>query len=125
MLLARISARGFHTGQWALPGGGVDHGEHPTATVVREVAEETGLACTVGRLLTADDVLVRGTAPSGRDEEFHSVGLVYEATLEQPDAVLAVETHGTTDAVQWWPLADVVSGSVNVVDLVRTVTRPL
>ncbi len=125
VLLARISAQGFHTGQWALPGGGVDHGEHPTATVVREVAEETGLTCIVGRLLTADDVVVRGTAPSGRDEELHSVGLVYEASLEQPDAALAVETHGTTDAVQWWPLADVVSGSVNVVDLVRTVTRPL
>lgn len=125
VLLTRISASGFHTGQWALPGGGVDHGEHPTATVVREVAEETGLTCTVGRLLTADDVLVRGTAPSGRDEEFHSVGLVYEATLEHPDAPLSVESHGTTDAVQWWPLAEIESGALDVVDLVRSVTRPL
>lgn len=125
VLLARISSSGFHTGQWALPGGGVDHGEHPTATVVREVAEETGLTCMVGRLVTADDVLVRGTAPSGRDEAFHSIGLVYEATVEATEAELAVEVSGTTDAVAWWSVAAIEAGDVPVVDLVRTLTRRL
>lgn len=119
VLLTRISPQGFHTGQWALPGGGVDHGEAPAAAVVREVLEETGVTCVVGRLLTAGDVSIRGTAPSGRDEDFHSVGLVYDATVPPGTDTFTVERDGTTDAVAWVPLADVAAGTVPVVDLVR------
>jgi len=119
VLLTRISHRGFHTGQWALPGGGVEHGEAPAAAVVREVLEETGVTCTVGALRTAGDVHVRGTAPSGRDEELHSVGLVYDATVPADTDTFTVERDGTTDAVAWVPLRDIASGATPVVDLVR------
>ena len=37
LLLVRHSARGPRPGTWSLPGGGVDHGEPPSAAVVREV----------------------------------------------------------------------------------------
>ena len=43
LLLVRFSARGFHTGSWSLPGGGIDHGERPAAALVREVEEECGV----------------------------------------------------------------------------------
>lgn len=40
-----LMLRGWHDGNnWALPGGGVHKGEVPTASAVREVAEETGIA---------------------------------------------------------------------------------
>ena len=119
VLLTRVSPRGFHTGQWSLPGGGVEHGEAPAAAVVREVLEETGARCSVDRLLTVGDVTVQGTAPSGRDEAFHSVGLVFAATVPPGTDEFTVERDGTTDAVAWVPLRDVESGALPVVDLVR------
>ncbi len=58
-------APAVETGRWTLPGGGVDHGESPRDALVREVAEETGLDATVGRLLDVDDPHFIGTAPAG------------------------------------------------------------
>ncbi len=37
--------------RWNMPGGFVRHGEHPEATLVREVREETGLDAVVSQLL--------------------------------------------------------------------------
>jgi ADP-ribose pyrophosphatase YjhB (NUDIX family) len=119
VLLTRFSSRGFHSGQWGLPGGGVEHGEHPRDTVVRELREETGLDCVVGDLVTVDDVRVRGTAPSGRDEEFHSIAIVYAATVADGAEPRVVEVDGTTDAVAWVPVTDVAAETVPVVETVR------
>jgi len=128
VLLTRVSSRGFHTGLWALPGGGIDHGEDPRDAVLREVHEETGLTCVVGDVLTVDDEQVRGTAPSGRDEELHAIGLVFAASLpdpgdEPPD--LLVEEAGTTDAAAWVPVTDIETGVVPVVPLVLAVLAAL
>lgn len=120
VLLTRVSPRGFHTGRWSLPGGGVDFDEDPAAAVAREVAEETGADCEVGSLVATTSETVRGTAPNGRDEEVQTVGLVYTASVA-PDAVFTVETDGTTDAVEWVRVADVESGAVPVVAAVREV----
>lgn len=121
VLLTRVSPRGFHTGSWALPGGGIDQGESPRDAVLREVREETGLTCVVGEVLAVDDERVRGTAPSGRDEEFHAIGIVFRATLpdDADPLALTVEDGGTTDAAAWVSLADVTSGVVPVVPLVH------
>ena len=43
VLLTRISARGFHTGSWTLPGGGVDHGESPRRRWSARCVEECGV----------------------------------------------------------------------------------
>ena len=77
VLLTRISDRGFHSGSWTLPGGGLDHGESPREGLAREVREECGVACEVGDLLDVHDLHFGGVAPSGRFEDFHGVHLLF------------------------------------------------
>lgn len=119
ILLARLSGRAVETGRWTLPGGGVDHGESPETALLREVAEETGLAATVGALVGVHDRHLTGNAPDGRLEDFHAVNLVYEATVAGDRVPAVDEVDGTTDAVAWIDLADVESGAVPVTELVR------
>ena len=119
VLLVRFSAKGFHTGSWSLPGGGIDHGERPAAALVREVEEECGVEATVGDLLHVHDQHFSGTAPSGRFEDFHAVSLVFEATVPDDAEPRVVEVDGTTDAVEWVPVREVTDGTRPVLDVVH------
>lgn len=106
ILLVRNSPRGPYPGGWTLPGGGIDHGESPQQAVVREVAEETGLACTVGEVLVVTDAHFEGTAPSGRTEDFHTVQIIFEGTVLGGGAPRVVEEGGTSDDAAWVALSD-------------------
>jgi 8-oxo-dGTP diphosphatase len=119
ILLARLSRFAVETGQWTLPGGGVDHGERPAAALVREMAEETGLVAEVGALLAVHDLHLTGTAPNGRHEDFHAVNLIFAVTVAEDAEPRVTETDGTTDAVAWIALADISSGVAEVTDVVR------
>ena len=78
VLLVRASSRSGTPGAWSLPGGAVDHGEHPFDTVVRETAAETGLSVAVGRLV---DVLADLRALPDRGVAIHTDRLIYTVTL--------------------------------------------
>jgi 8-oxo-dGTP diphosphatase len=122
VLLTRNSALGPHPGAWTLPGGGVDHGEPPASAVVREVHEETGLAATVGELLGVHDEHFTGTAPHGREEDFHGVHLVFAGTVADGEPEVQ-ESDGTTDAVAWVPVLDVGSDGFPVSAVVTAALR--
>ena len=110
VLLTRNSVRGPHPGSWTLPGGGVDHGESPAVAVVREVAEETGLAATVGELLGVHDEHFTGTAPTvWRRTSTASTWSSQPRSV--PGSRPSTSTTGTTDAAAWIAVADVASGS--------------
>lgn len=120
VLLARVTSRGDPgRGTWTLPGGGVDHGEHPEASLIREVYEETGLALRVGRLLDVYSRRFTGRGPTGVLEDFHGVHLVYAGTVAdlsiQPHVV---EVDGTTDACGWVWIADVDTAALVTSDVV-------
>lgn len=100
VLLVRASAVSANKGRWFLPGGGVDHGEHPAQTVVREVAEETGLRVAVaglGDVITDVELLPDGTLR-------HQDRLIFDVTLV--GGALRAEVGGSTDRAAWVEPAD-------------------
>jgi ADP-ribose pyrophosphatase YjhB (NUDIX family) len=102
ILLTRLS----YTKVWTLPGGGIDHGEHPLDAVRREVHEETGLPLTDARLLDVDSVHFTGHAPDGRLEDFHAVRLLFTGTVPLDVEPRVVEVGGSADAAAWRPIAE-------------------
>jgi ADP-ribose pyrophosphatase YjhB (NUDIX family) len=78
VLLVRGSLRSGTAGVWSLPGGAVDHGEHPFDTVVRETAAETGLSVGIARLI---DVVADLRAVADQGVAIHTDRLIYEVTL--------------------------------------------
>ncbi|MEU9186093.1 NUDIX hydrolase [Streptomyces sp. NPDC048484] len=115
MLLARWVARDGGK-RWTLPGGGMDHGEDPYDTVVREVEEETGYTVEPVALLGVDSM--RRTHPRrlGAPVGFHGLRIVYEAHVTGGE--LRYETDGSTDMAAWHPLDEVSSlDRVGLVDV--------
>ncbi len=123
VLLTQLSHDTPAPGAWTLPGGGLDHGEDPRDAVRREVYEETGLRVEPGRLLDVGSRHFVGTAPDGVLEDYHAVRLLFEADPpgDAPEPRV-VEVGGTTVAVAWAPLGQVVGGQW---DVVRTVADAL
>jgi 8-oxo-dGTP diphosphatase len=119
VLLTRLSARAHLPGAWTLPGGGIEHGERPALGLAREVREECGVECEVGALLDVHDVHLVGTAPDGRTQDYHGIHLLYDASVPADATPRVVEVDGTTDDVAWVPVADVLEGRLEVLDVVR------
>jgi 8-oxo-dGTP diphosphatase len=119
ILLTRLS--GSRTlarrGTWTLPGGGIDHGEHPLLALEREVYEETGLPYTVGPLLDISSRHFIGRSPNGRLEDFHALRLVYTGSVPADLSPQVIEVDGSTDKVAWIPVSDL--GRINTVPTVR------
>jgi 8-oxo-dGTP diphosphatase len=100
VLLVRASSGSGTPGVWSLPGGAVDHGEHPGDTVVRETAAETGLSVAVAGLR---DVLADMRALPHRGITLHTDRLIYDVTIR--GGTLVDRVGQPTDLVRWLTLA--------------------
>ncbi|WP_086750263.1 NUDIX hydrolase [Streptomyces scabiei] len=104
LLLARwVSRDGLK--KWTLPGGGLEHGEDPYDTVVREAAEETGYSVEPTALLGIGTDRREDPRRLGTRVDFQALRIVYEARVTGGD--LRHETNGSTDMAAWHPLDEV------------------
>ncbi|GAB7192433.1 hypothetical protein NUM3379_31420 [Kineococcus sp. NUM-3379] len=106
MLLTRLSERTPSPGRWTLPGGGVDHGEHPCDAAVREVLEETGNEVVVDELVEVGSEHFTGRSPAGVLEDFHALRVVVTATAPRAVEPVVLDVGGSTDLARWVPLAE-------------------
>ncbi len=91
-----------HNGEWTLPGGGMDFGEHPEQTIVRETMEETGVQVAPLKILGVDTLRQDNLETK---KKWHSVRMIYEA--EYLGGELIYEQNGTTDKCEWHLLSSV------------------
>ena len=119
ILLTRLASRISADERWHLPGGGVDHGEDPRDALVREIREETGLDAEVGETARVYSAHRPSMWRQGRRWDYQALRIVYDAwvPVDAPEPRV-VEVDGSTVAVGWHPVADVLSGALPVTDIV-------
>lgn len=126
ILLSRIAERVSASELWTLPGGGVDHGEHPSDAVVREAWEETGLHLSVEPSARIYSGHLQSAWRDGRRVDAHAVRIVFSGwvPLDSPEPRV-MEVDGSTCEAAWIPIADVLSDQVPVVPMVREALNDL
>ncbi|WP_296603733.1 NUDIX domain-containing protein [Nocardioides sp.] len=106
--------------RWTLPGGGVELHESIEEAAVREVAEETGYAVGLTRLLGVDSLVVQpDRRVSDTDRVLRMVGVIYEARVVGGE--LTHEVDGSTDEARWVPVDQV--SELDRVELVDVALR--
>lgn len=101
VLLTQFNTQTHVSGEWGLPGGGLDAGESPVEGVLREVWEETGQQVELGELVTVQSQHWIGRAPDGVVEDFHAVRIVYVAVCADPRDIVIHDEGGTTSDARW------------------------
>lgn len=105
ILLVRLTAVTPTPGSWSLPGGGINHGEHPAAAVVRELHEETGLVGRVVELVDVDSQVRENLLDQEVLERYHAVRILYRVDVDSDGPLRVIDVDGSSDQPMWHPLS--------------------
>jgi len=108
ILLAKVK-RGHFTGFWTLPGGYMDHDEHPSIGCVRETMEELGID------IKLNDIKPVITQKIFNDEGISFVSFTYQATWNGDINQLVLQTEEIEEA-SWFSSEDALENAVSFFD---------
>ena len=108
ILMAKVN-RGHFSGFWTLPGGYMDHDEHPTTGCVRETLEELG----IGILLNDDAPVI--TQKIFNDEGVSFVSFTYQSTWNGTLEDMKLLEEEISDAA-WFSKNDALANAVSYFD---------
>ena len=108
ILLAKVK-RGHFTGFWTLPGGYMDHDEHPSIGCVRETMEELGID------IKLNDIKPVITQNIFNDEGISFVSFTYQATWNGDINQLTLQTEEIEEA-SWFSPDEALENAVSFFD---------
>ena len=109
ILMAKVR-RGHFTGFWTLPGGYMDHDEHPTMGCVRETLEELGIE------IVLDENPPTITQQIFNDEGISFVSFTYQSTWNGEISDMNLLTEEISDAA-WFSKDEAINNAVSYFDL--------
>ncbi|MFL2949746.1 MAG: NUDIX hydrolase [Candidatus Poseidoniaceae archaeon] len=108
VLMAKVE-RGHFRGFWTLPGGYMDHNEHPTTGCVRETKEELGLEI---ELLDVEPIVTQNIFT---DEGISFVSFTYQAHWNGDASTLNVQAEEIAE-VRWFEVSEAQNVAVSHFD---------
>ncbi|MGB0515569.1 MAG: NUDIX hydrolase [Poseidonia sp.] len=108
VLMGRVE-RGHFRGFWTLPGGYMDHDEHPAVGCVRETLEELGLT------IVLDNIEPVITQRVFNDEGISFVSFTYRSTWNGDLSELTLQTEEISEAA-WFPANEAYQQAVSHFD---------
>jgi 8-oxo-dGTP diphosphatase len=109
VLMGKVE-RGHFKGFWTLPGGYMDHDEHPSTGCVRETLEEIGLSI----VLEEHQPII--TQKIFTDEGVSFVSFTYRSRWNGDLTSLELQTEEISE-VQWFSKDDAIRNAVSFFDL--------
>ncbi len=105
-------ARGGYKGKLDLPGGGIEHQEHPSETLKREIKEEAGINIKSYELYDVTATNIVWEIKPGVYEDLHHIGILYIVKTDEIN--LKKEADGLdSEGACWYLIKDLLKDNLS------------